>query len=230
MKSISLFLPLISLLLIFGYQSNSTANSSGESFNEEMYLFANPDVAELIKQGKYESGLDHYIQVGQTATKPDGEHYASFFTGTDGNDMVRVVGTGQHNHVMGVGLEIVSTQEDDDFPVGFKSLGEGEIDVLIGTIGGVNEFVLGSFITSVNPTPQPFYVGQGDQDYAKIQNFTKGKDMIVLAGNPDQYQWESIDGNVRISTSSGDLVAIVEAMDNLEIEEVYEDVGIFILK
>jgi len=228
MKSILKLLPIFSLLLIFGYHSNSTAE--GESFNEEMYLFANPDVAELIKQGKYKSGLDHYLQVGQTATKPDGEHYASFFTGGDGNDMVRVVGTGQHNHVMGVDLKIVSGQKDDDFPVGFKSLGEGEIDVLIATTGGVNEFVLGSFITSVNPTPQPFYVGQGDNDYAKIQNFTKGKDMILLAGKPDEYQWESIDGNVRISTSSGDLIAIVEAIDNLEVEEVYEDVGIFILK
>lgn len=104
------------------------------------------------------------------------------------------------------------------------------MDIIIGTTGGVNEFLLGSFITSVNPTAEAFYVGKGDKDYAKIQNFTPSKDMILLAGKPDQYKWESIEGNVRISTSSGDLMAIVEGIDKLEVGEIYKEIGVFILK
>lgn len=242
MKSIYQFFSVMTILLMWGCQSSPTPTTTNtdspeassaiaqrESFNEEIYLLANPDVVELIKQGNYKSGLDHYNQVGQTATKPDGEHYGSFFTGTNGNDTVRGIGQGEHAHFVGIDFEIVPDQKDP-FPLRPQSLGKGEIDTIVGTTGGVNEFILGSFITSVNPTAEAFYVGEGDKDYAKIQNFTKSKDMILLAGKPDEYKWESMEGNVRISTSSGDLVAIVEGIDKLERGEIYEEMGVFILK
>lgn len=199
------------------------------AFDEKMYLFANPDVAKLIQQGKYKSGLDHYTQVGQTAKKPDGEDYESFFLGTDGNDTVEGFGKGKHSHMAGVAFEIVP-KKNDPIPLKPKSLGKGEKDILIGTTEGVNEFVLGSFITSVSPKPEPFYVGQGDADYAQVQNFTASKDTIMLAGQPNQYKFESKDGNVRISTASGDLVAIVEGVNQLQVDQVTKDFGIFTVK
>jgi hypothetical protein len=55
---------------------SSSVQPAKPSFDEAMYLFVNPDVAKLIEQGKYKSGLDHYTQVGQTAKKPDGESRA----------------------------------------------------------------------------------------------------------------------------------------------------------
>jgi len=54
--------------------------------------------------------------------------------------------------------------------------------------------------------------------------------VIVLAGKPNQYEWKSAVGQVRISTTSGDLIAIVEGIDNLEMGEIYEEVGVFTLK
>jgi CRP-like cAMP-binding protein len=110
-----------------------------------------------------------------------------------------------------------------------KSLGKGEVDVLVGTTEGGNEFLLGSFITSVNPKAEPFYLGKGDADYARIQNFTKGKDSIILAGEPGQYRFEAVDGAMRISTN-GDLIAIVEGVNKLDVGEVVKQYGVFTMK
>jgi hypothetical protein len=150
--------------------SPTTPPHPATTFDEKMYLFANADVAKLIAQGKYKSGLDHYTQVGQTAKKPDGEDYESFFLGTEGSDTVQGFGKGKHTHFAGVAFEIIP-EKDDPIPLKPKSLGKGEKDTLIGTTEGVNEFILGSFKTSVSPQAEPFYVGQGDADYAQVQNF-----------------------------------------------------------
>lgn len=209
--------------------STSASTSSTESsFDEELYLFTNPDVKTLIQQGKYQSGLDHYTQVGQTAKKPNGEDYESFFTGTDGNDTVQGFGKGKHAHFAGVAFEIVP-KKDDPLPLRPKSLGKGEVDVLVGTTEGGNEFLLGSFITSVNPKAEPFYLDKGDADYARIQNFTKGKDSIILAGEPGQYRFKAVDGAMRISTN-GDLIAIVEGVNKLDVGEVVKQYGVFTMK
>lgn len=199
------------------------------SFDEALYLFANPDVTKLIQQGKYKSGLDHYTQVGQTAKKPDGESYESFFMGTDGNDTIQGFGKGEHAHFSGVAFELVSKPKDP-LPLRPKSLGKGEKDILVGTQEGGNEFVLGSFITSVNPKAEPFYVGKGDADYAQVQNFNKGKDVVVLSGQPSQYKFEPADKNLRILTAKGDLVAIVEGINKLEMGEVVKEYGMFTMK
>jgi hypothetical protein len=205
------------------------AQPSKPSFDEAMYLFANPDVAKLIQQGQYKSGLDHYTQVGQTAKKPDGEAYESFFLGTDGNDTVQGFGKGKHTHIAGIAFELVS-KKDDPIPLKPKSLGQGEKDTLIGTPEGSNEFILGSFITSVSPKAEPFYLGKGDADYAQIQKFNPSTDSIMLAGQPGQYKFEATNGNVQISTASGDLVAIVEGVDQLKVDEVIKEFGIFMVK
>jgi hypothetical protein len=199
------------------------------SFDEALYLFVNPDVAKLIQQGKYKSGLDHYTQVGQTAKKPDGEGYESFFTGTEGNDTVQGFGKGDNAHFSGVAIEIVSKAKDS-LPLRPKSLGKGEKDILVGTQEGDNEFLLGSFITAVNPKAEAFYVGEGDADYAQIQNFTPAKDAVILSGQPKQYKFELMGGNVRISTAEGDLVAIIEGITTLKVDEIVKEVGMFTMK
>jgi hypothetical protein len=219
--------------------SNTSETSSSSStlevqkpdanFDEAMYLFVNPDVKKLIEQGKYKSGLDHYTQVGQTAKKPDGEDYESFFTGTKGSDTVQAFGKGKHAHLSGVAFEIVSKPKDP-LPLRPKSFGKGEKDVLVGTQEGGNEFVLGSFITSVNPKADPFYVGKGDDDYAQVQNFTPTKDVVVLSGLPTQYKFKAVDSNLQISTTQGDLVAVIEGIDKLEVGDVMKDFGMFTMK
>jgi hypothetical protein len=209
--------------------ASSTPQAVTSSFDEAMYLFINPDVAKLIQQGKYKSGLDHYTQVGQTAKKPDGEGYESFFTGTEGNDTVQGFGKGDNALFSGVAIEIVSKAKDP-LPLRPKSLGKGEKDILVGTQEGGNEFLLGSFITAVNPKAEAFYVGEGDADYAQIQNFTPAKDAVILSGQPKQYKFELMGGNVRISTAEGDLVAIIEGITTLKVDEIVKEVGMFTMK
>jgi hypothetical protein len=200
------------------------------NFNESLYLFANPDVADLIKQSKYKSGLEHFTTVGKTAKKPDGEDYETFYTGTNGNNTVRGLGYGKHAHFIGVGFEIVKDKKVP-FPLRPESLGKGEMDVLIGNKGGGgNEFVLGSFMTPVNPKAEAFYVGKGDADYARIQNFTKSKDVVLLSGELSQYKLTPKEGNLQISTADGDLVAIVEGVEKLELGDVVKDLDVFTLK
>lgn len=85
-------------------------------------------------------------------------------------------------------------------------------------------------LSKVSPKAEPFYVGQGDADHAQIQNFTSGKDSIMLAGESGQYKFESKDGNIQILTISGDLVVIVEEVNNLKVDEIVQDFGVFIVK
>lgn len=212
--------------------SSATPSVQNETinFNEELYSFANPDAAELIKKGEYKSGLEHYTTIGKNTKKPDGEDYETFYTGTKGNDTVQGLGYGKHAHFIGVSLELVKDKKVD-FPLRPESLGKGEVDVLVGNKGGGgNEFLLGSFMTPVNPKAEAFYVGKGDADYARIQNFTKSKDVIILSGELSQYKLTPKEGNLQISTADGDLVAIVEGVDKLELGDVVKDLGIFTLK
>ena len=203
--------------------------TTNSNFDESMYAFANPDITELIKQDKYKSGLEHYTKVGQSTKKPDGEAYESFFTGTSGNDTITAFGAGKHTHIIGVKFEVVS-QPNIKIPLRPQSNGSGEFDILIGTKEGVNEFVLGSFITELSPKAETFYVGKGDADLALIKNFTKSRDSIMLAGTPKQYKFQTTEGNLQISTISGDLIAIVEGVDKLTPDNISKDMGIFILK
>jgi hypothetical protein len=205
------------------------AQKPDTNFDEAMYFFANPDVKKLIEQGKYKSGLDHYTQVGQTAKKPDGEDYESFFTGTNGSNTVQAFGKGKHAHLSGVAFEIVAKPKDP-LPLRPKSLGKGEKDILVGTQEGGNEFVLGSFITSVNPKAEPFYVGKGDKDYAQVQNFIPTNDVVLLTGTPNQYKFEAINSNLRISTTQGDLVAVIEGIDKLVVGDQLKELGVFTMK
>ncbi|MBW4471489.1 MAG: hypothetical protein KME45_13945 [Stenomitos rutilans HA7619-LM2] len=62
------------------------------SFNAEIYLLANPDVAKQIKAGKYKSALEHYEKVGKSAKNAQGEAIEGFFTDTPGNDTIKGFG------------------------------------------------------------------------------------------------------------------------------------------
>jgi hypothetical protein len=207
--------------------ATSTTNSEASNFNSDVYLMAYPDVAKQIKDGKFKSALEHYEKVGQNSKDPKGEDIGGFFTGTEGSDTV--TGFGQHPHLVGVNLEVLPGPKDT-FPLRPKTLGVGEVDTLIGKVGAENEFLLGIFVNPANPKAEPFYVGKGEADYALIQNFSPTKDIIILAGQPEQYKFNPVDGKVRITTTSGDLVAIVEGVNQLKAGEVSKEFGVFTVK
>ncbi|WP_448266594.1 hypothetical protein [Nostoc sp. DSM 114159] len=170
-------------------------------FNEQAYLLAYPDVAAAVNAGSFTSGLQHYEQVGQFENDRFG-----FFFGTNGNDTVTGFGEG-NKLIAGLGFDVLSN--------GSTVAGVGQIDTLIGT-QGQDVFLLGHpTLSSLTSTPQQFYVGGGNTDYALIQNFKRGSDKIVLEGAAQNYTSQVINGSLNISTLSGDLVGIVEGVTSL---------------
>jgi hypothetical protein len=112
---------------------------------------------------------------------------------------------------MGVSYDNV----EDNLLNGGAVAGVGEVDTLIGGEGS-DGFVLGyPSISLLNSPPQQFYVGGGDTDYALIQNFEQFSDVIFLPGSTQDYNLQPVNGNLNISTASGDLVGIVEGVTSL---------------
>ena len=193
-------------------------------FNEDDYLARYPDVAAAIASGTFPSAEAHYIRSGQF------ENRFAIFSGTKGNDIV--TGDGQSSGLVGVGIDVFATRRISD-PVP-TSLGVGETDLLIGGAGN-DIFLLGFGRTTANPVAQKLYVGGASSDYAYIKNFQRSTDFIQLVGNPSDYILNSglfsVTGNqtsgVSISTSTGDLVALVEGVTSLQVVQQDTSQGIF---
>ena len=172
-------------------------------FNEAIYLAENPQVAKAISEGKYASGIEEFTQFGQFV-----ERRGAIFNGTSGNDTV--ISSGQTSSVIGVAVKTAKVG-NRLINAEVESLGIGEIDVLQGSPGR-NIFYLGDNATE---NPSDFYLGNGDQDYATIRYFDPtSEDAIYLAGSPEDYAFETIDGSVNIS-KNGDLIGILELLELL---------------
>jgi Ca2+-binding RTX toxin-like protein len=167
-------------------------------FYEDIYPVQNPDVDELIASGQYTSYYDHFLKAGQFEERED-----TFFIGTEGNDTLYALG---YETVL-VGVPIEDAVYRPSIDVVPSSLGEGEIDTLYGGNTFEAIYVLGSS-NLLNETPQAFYMGQGDADYALIKDFSPN-DIIRLGDDTTKFSQEVVDGNLEIS-KDGDLIAIVE--------------------
>lgn len=171
-------------------------------FDEGDYLTFNPDVAQAVKNGQFQSGLEHFILLGQF------ENRVASFTGTTGNDLIR--GFGNTRYFYPTSYEIVSTDPYDSRVIG---TGAGEIDTLIGASGTDNFAIAAYTVLPSTPNAVQLYVGQGNNDYALIQNFEFAEDTLQLAGSPADYSQEVTNGNLYIyKKNPKDLVAIVEGM------------------
>lgn len=190
--------------------------TTNQFFNEAIYLAKNPRVAAAIASGLYASGLQEYEQIGQFQ-----ERNGVVFNGTGGNDIIQ--SSGQNSLVFGVPVRSVElagrlvVAEVDSF-------GTGEFDTLSGSPGR-NIFFLGD---NAAESPRDFYLGEGDRDYGLIRFFDPtSEDAIYLAGNPEDYQLETIDNSVHIS-KQGDLMAIVEGISKLLPDGLFTGNGILL--
>jgi hypothetical protein len=172
-------------------------------FYEPIYPVQNPDVDALIAEGKYTSYYDHLLKAGQFEERED-----TFLVGTSGDDTL--YGLGSESVLVGVPI---SDAAYDPLAIQPIDTGVGQQDTLVGS-SDRNIFLLGSG-KRLDETPQLFYVGEGDNDYARIQNFDPLLDYIVLTGRPEDLKFETVDGDSYISTKEGDLVAIVEDIPKL---------------
>jgi hypothetical protein len=196
-------------------------------YDEAAYLRKYPDVATAVQNKLIPSGIAHYIQNGEAEGRsgtpfneefyllvyPDVanavktgifssgfDHYlkfgqfeerGAFFTGTSRSD--RIQSFGEVAIVSGVDL----LTEGGGVP---------QIDTLIGG-NGLDLFMLGDY-----------YIGAGNADYAVIQNFNPlDFDTIVFSGRSSDYNFQVFNGNTNISTTNGDLVAVVEGNTNLSV-------------
>lgn len=190
--------------------------ASNSFFNETIYLTQNPQVAEEVAQGLYASGLEEYEQAGQFQ-----QRNGVVFNGTTGDDIIH--SSGQTPSIFGVpvqsiksGRRLVNAQ--------VESFGEGEFDTLLGSPGR-NIFYLGD---NAEENPRDFYLGEGDRDYAFIRFFDPAsEDAIYLAGNPEDYDFETIDDSVHISRN-GDLIGIVEDIPQLVPDGLFSSNGILL--
>lgn len=186
-------------------QNGEAEGRSAGAFNEQIYLATYPDVAAAVVNGGFSSGLQHYIQLGQFEANRSG-----WFFGTSGNDIITSFGQG---------ILFTTGISYDNFVnnllTGGAVAGVGEVDTLIGG-EGADVFALGyPSVLPLNSPPQQFYVGGGDTDYALIQNFESGSDFVGLEGSVENYNLQAVNGNLNISTASGDLIGIVEGVTSL---------------
>ncbi len=187
--------------------------TTNQFFNEELYLANNPDVAKAVTEGKYASGYDEFIEVGQFV-----ERNGVILNGTNGDD--RVQGSGQKSSVIGVKVDTAKVG-NRLINAETSSLGVGEIDTLLGSPGR-NVFYLGD---NAAENPSDLYLGNGDKDYALIRYFDPtSEDAVYLAGKPQDYTFETIDKSVHISKND-DLIGIVEGVTKLIPDGLFTDSG-----
>ena len=191
-------------------QYGEAEGRSPGSFDEQFYRQSNPDVVAAIQAGTFSSGLQHYIKYGQF------ENRFALFSGSTGNDTIP--GFGTLDALIGISLgNSLNAQSNQQTPFQGRDVGTGQVDTLIGG-SGQDIFYLGDAIPVNNSstlTPEPFYVGGGNSDYAVIKNFEPGKDVIVLAGSSlSDYTFTPVNGNLNISFKS-DLIGVVEGVTAL---------------
>ncbi len=190
--------------------------TTNQFFNEELYLAKNPEVADSVTSGKYASGYDEFIEVGQFV-----ERNGVIFNGTNGNDTVQA--SGQKSSVIGVNIETASVR-NRLINAETSSLGVGEIDILLGSPGR-NVFYLGD---NAAEKPSDFYLGNGDNDYARIRYFDPtSEDAVYLAGKPQDYTLETVGLSVRISKNDG-LIGIVEGVTKLIPDGLFTENGLLL--
>lgn len=186
-------------------QNGETEGRSAGAFNEQIYLAIYPDVAAAVTNRGFSSGLQHYIQFGQFEANRVG-----WFLGTSGNDIITSFGQG-FSAITGISYDNLV----NNLLTGGAVSGVGSVDTLIGK-EGADVFALGyPSVSLLNSAPQQFYVGRGNSDYALIQNFESGRDVIGLQGAIENYNLQAVNGNLNISTASGDLIGIVEGVTSL---------------
>ncbi|MGL5083944.1 MAG: hypothetical protein ACRC8A_20865 [Microcoleaceae cyanobacterium] len=167
-------------------------------FNDEVYDLLNG----------VSGGLEHYV-------KNSGSRHQGVFSGAaagsptlnsstpaNGNDTL--ITHGKKTLISGVELSV----SEDIIEAG---TGTGQKDVLVGSLDGSDQFLLG--FGSATSAPTAFYLGNGSADYALIQNYQKS-DRVLLAGDRDDYSFVPNSGNLEIS-QGGDLIAIIEGVSGI---------------
>ena len=209
-------------------------------FNESVYLAFYNDLDAVIPS-QYPTGIDHFQAVGRFfgPNKKEG-----FFTGDSGNNTI--TGFGDDMDMYGVALTATFTPGSGaNGPAVFTpgSFGVGERDTLVGRNSPSYEdgFFLsvpnGSYSRTGASTGMTFgtssrlYVGQKNQDFARVVNFNPEYDYVSLAGAAKDYIYRYQTDNkapggysLKIYTKAeNDLVGIVEGINDVQPRNLLAD-------
>lgn len=196
-------------------------------FNENYYYGLYPNVSRAVLSGQFSSAIAQYNREGRF------QGNTPFFSGTRGSDIITGLGP-SGTAIVGISVDINARVAGQPDPIP-TSLGTGEADVLIGS-SGPDRFGVGFGRSRSNPTIQRFYLGQGNNDYAYIIGFEPGRDILQLAGSPNDYTTTTgafgVTGNRTSGLSiffNGDLVAAVEGINSLQVAQQDTGAGFFLL-
>ncbi len=167
----------------------------------------NDAVYDLTSLGGATGGQENYVKFGQAkgltgifSGAAAGSPTSNSTTAANGSDTL--IAYGKKTLLSGVELSVVKGAVE-------AGTGAGQKDVLVGSLDGVDEFLLGFAPSSKAAGPaRSFYLGGGVNDFATIQNY-ESRDRVLVAGDVKDYAFKSIDGNIEIS-KGGDLIAKVE--------------------
>lgn len=171
---------------------------AGRGFNDAVYDEINEvsgGLTQYATTGQYEG------ETGVFSGAAAGSPTSNSSTPADGNDTL--IAYGRKTQISGVDLSITN----DVVTAGNNGIGQK--DVLVGSLDGKDEFLLGV-------GNQQLYVGDVNdtKGFAVIKNFER-RDRVVLAGNKAGYQLTTVGSNTEIRTVGNDLVGIVEGVTAL---------------
>jgi hypothetical protein len=174
-----------------------------QNFLESEYFSENPDVAADVTAGIYQSGLDHYQQIGQFEPER-----SATFSGTPGNDVITAFGVGSHDII---GVESFYSGQDRRT---YTSNGSDEFDTLIGS-PGADRFIFGDVTLSSRGFllgTTTFYRGEG---VARIEGFsqTEGDSIELIIGSVEEYSVLPVGEDLVISVGTDPIAILMDSAD-----------------
>ncbi len=214
--------PLVSDFIIARYLSDGTPTTpttiNGTAGNDTLNGTSADDIINGLAGNDTLNGLDgndtlngdngnDKLNGGKGNDTLNGGNGNDILSGGAGNDIL-FGGAGNNTLVGGAGNDKITGGNQNDIITGSDrtARGVGEVDILTGG-GGRDKFVLGN-------TSDVYYVGNGNNDYAKITDFNLFQDSIDL-GNFKNFSF-ALEGTNTINLFSGkdvktrDLIAKIE--------------------
>ena len=87
-------------------------SSFAPGYNELFYLRTNPDVANLVEQGVYETGLHHYLEIGKFEAREIFAPHSKVYAGDEGWELI--LSTGNETVIGGSGSDTIYGKGGDD--------------------------------------------------------------------------------------------------------------------
>ena len=185
---------------------NQTATNNPEGILEQIGTAGNDRLSGTNQSERLNGLQGNDVLLGQAGGDTLlGEAGSDVLKGMGGNDRLSG-GAGSDRLYGGGGKDILVGQQ-------LSSQGASEQDLLKGG-AGADRFVLGTNTAS-------FYTLGQEEDFATIVDFDHN-DTLQLFGHPEDYQVESLDGNIRLSylgnnDPTPDLIAVFNDLDNLNL-------------